>query len=604
MKHLYLIFIAAFSMLCAVSCAGDDLDTVEPSVTAKSRKTVAADDVSESYDPEAPIVLVRKLENPYSVVNMRLAYKNLLAANPSIKPQSVPSVRTSHYYVKFKPATDDELKTLQQDTMLLLYEYPLDYEFEGGTSYHDPEIPDSLPTYQYASVEQERWIAMKDTLSVAYEVLEELFIPDEDSLLGDVDDDETESPIAAYALSADGSGVEEWAVDALVEEALRITGNEEPMTRSNSKWRPSGSVKAYDNIVDGMVPLKGLKVRARRWFTTHRGYTDADGKFVCDGTFKRPANYSIAWESGRFDIRDGNIVQAYYNGPKQRGSWNLEIDGGKSLRYATIYRAAYRFYHGNTYGLTRPSNKRKEKIAYIHKKGDVNGDYNRQLGSGVWSDIRIFGKNDSGWRESSEIFSTTCHELGHSAHYTNASYNYKNSTKPIKESWARCVQYHLTNEEYKELGVFDKLNSTINMVWHSSTGLTKNIKKAYIQPDYAYNYQGWSAIYTDENMRLNYTPLFIDLIDSYNQRNYWKSYNINFNKNIDITNYPDDRIHFPISAIENIVFKSRSLSDVKTFVKTYAKEYIKTQSMFEKISNPVNDENIDKLFETYESLYK
>ncbi|MDE6858575.1 MAG: hypothetical protein K2J33_07575, partial [Alistipes sp.] len=370
------------------------------------------------------------------------------------------------------------------------------YEFESGTSYHDPEIPDSLPTYQYASGEQERWIAMKDTLSVAYEVLEELFIPDEDSLLGDVDDDETESPIAAYALSADGSGVEEWAVDALVEEALRITGNEEPMTRSNSKWRPSGSVKAYDNIVDGMVPLKGLKVRARRWFTTHRGYTDADGKFVCNGTFKRPANYSLTWESGRFYVGDEKVSIACYTGPKQRGAWNLEIASGKQARFATIYRAAHRFYHGNTYGLTRPKNKHKVRVIYFHKAGDVNGRYHRGCWFNDSSDIEIYGKNGDVWRQFSKVFSTVCHELGHAAHYTNATYNFKNSTKPIKDSWARCVQYHLTNEEYKELGVFDKLNSTINMVWHSSTGPTKNIKRPYIQPDYAYNYQGWSAIYT------------------------------------------------------------------------------------------------------------
>jgi hypothetical protein len=63
------------------------------------------------------------------------------------------SVETSHLYVKFKPKTEEELDKLKKDSTLDLYSYPLDYEIlQGGSYYHDPSLPASQPTYQYASV--------------------------------------------------------------------------------------------------------------------------------------------------------------------------------------------------------------------------------------------------------------------------------------------------------------------------------------------------------------------------------------------------------------------------------------------------------------------
>jgi len=595
MKQL-LSLIIAFSSLYWTSCSKNEMDGLIMSEIKKpSLKTIGAS--AESEDTDAPIQLIRKLENPYSVANMRIARENIIRNNPSIKPQSVPRIATSHYYVKFKPANEEELTALKQDTTLNLYEYPLDYEIsEGGISYHDPEIPDSLPTYQYAAIDAEKWESIRNTAPTSYEILEELFIPDEDSALDDVDNDGTESFGTSYSLTFSNSEITDEAIDALVDEAMRITGNEEPTTRSSSKWTPSGTIRVYDDIADGMVPLKYLKVRARRWFTTHKGYTDANGHFSCNGKFKRPANYSIVWESGRFDIRDGNILQAYYNGPKIKGPWQLDIVGGKSVRYATIYRAAYRFYHGNTHGLTRPSNSRKEKIAYLHKKSHgPNGDYHQQLGSGIWSDIRIFGKTyDDEWRKMSEIFSTTCHELGHAAHYTKNSSLFKESDKQVIESWARCVQYYLTLKEYEDFGFTEEdINRMESFCLILDDG-RPICTLMMIVPDYNYNFQKWTK-YRSDNSKY-YTTLFIDLIDDYNQQVYfYYFYKYHNNHNADITIYPNDDICMPISLIENIVFSSKNFTEVKQALKSYA-----TLHPREAVEYNLSNETIDNLFYAYE----
>ena len=71
-----------------------------------------------------------------------------------------------------------------------------------------------------------------------------------------------------------------------------------------------------------------------------------------------------------------------------------------------------------------------------------------------------------------------------------------NTDKIIRESWPEAVQWYLTKLEYNGLGmlVYDDPNIT---------------------PDFGDHKQWWTFSNTGENEY--YTPLFIDLIDDYNQ---------------------------------------------------------------------------------------
>ena len=123
------------------------------------------------------MVLGPQLANPYAVTIMQQARAQALAEDPSL---TIPEIAVSHFYVRFLPANEEELNLLLQDTTITFYDYPLDREVISGTYYHDPAIADSLPTYQYASIPQQKWATMalsQDTPS--YEVLAQLFIPEE-----------------------------------------------------------------------------------------------------------------------------------------------------------------------------------------------------------------------------------------------------------------------------------------------------------------------------------------------------------------------------------------------------------------------------------------
>lgn len=114
--------------------------------------------------------LGKKLENPYSLTNMKKAFaqtSNLKSLAEDLKP--------THLYVRFLPETTEEMTILTEDTTLKLYDYPFDYEIiEDGQYYHDPSIPLDKFTWLYTVVKPDYKFP-----SVKYEILEEIYLPDD-----------------------------------------------------------------------------------------------------------------------------------------------------------------------------------------------------------------------------------------------------------------------------------------------------------------------------------------------------------------------------------------------------------------------------------------
>ena len=394
------------------------------------------------YPTEGIMKLGKQLENPYSVENMSKASNNLKKKGGSAKSSGGEiEITTTHLYVKFMPKNEDELSILKRDSTLVLYDYPLDYEIEeNGYFYRDPEVPDGQPTYQYCAIKVNKELPS----SVENEILAELFIPDEDN------DDET---ISKKAFSYDN-------VNTLVDEALRMTNNlpnidsqnQKSLFRRRSKWRPAGTIRVWDVNLSRWVGVEGVEVRARRWFTTHKGIANSSGYYSCDGRFRREANYSIDWERYHFALRDGWLNGATYNGPKKRGNWNLNLNSGKQEYYATIFRAAYHYYYKNIKGLRRPPKnsfwRTQMKIrAYLENVSDEGslGTHNSGWRAfGLHSPIKIYTYN----RQSRDTYSTTIHELAHASHWEMDRNIFRNTDTKVKESWARGVQWELGRMTY------------------------------------------------------------------------------------------------------------------------------------------------------------
>ncbi|NLD26225.1 MAG: hypothetical protein GX661_02570 [Acholeplasmataceae bacterium] len=431
------------------------------------------DNTSNSPDQ---LVLGKKLENPYSVSSMIRARDSLVAQGVLSKSAVTDAdLVATHYYIRFKPQNDTQLDELNKDSSLVLWDYPLDYEIlEGGTVYRDPEIPANEPNYQYTAIEVGQLLP-----SVEYEILEELILePEPESLFL-----EKKSVSNYYSI--------------LEQEALRITDNlsknGQCLEKRMGKWRPTGNIQVFDDILGRNVPVVSVNVRTRNWFRWWDGYTDINGNFSCSKKYYGDLAYSLRWQypNNRFDIRSGLTGQAFFNGPNQkRGAWNLVISSGMSWVYAHIFRAGSFYLGQEPFGLNnRPFDLISIQALNENSPSDKDAQY-----KGSNENIRIWKNRNDGTKNTAvDLFSNTAHELGHAHHdeIYDGSYVANVDDRKLKESWAVAIEYYMTSTVYGA-------NS-----WDRITGSPFDVAR-----------QTWSSSCSFPN----YTPIMVDLIDTHNQR--------------------------------------------------------------------------------------
>ncbi len=472
---------------------------------------------------EGAVVLGDEIIDPYRLETMQAALSKLDYSNPPV------AIITANFkYMRIKPADESQLDSLQSDTNLVLWSYPLNYEIKtNGTYYHDPTVPDGELTWQYCVVPVNYQFPVGLDVQQIYQV----FIPPTDG--GDF-------------------------YEALEDKAYEIAGVGSEDDGKGSKWTPSATIKAYDDEAGAFLPLAGVLVRARYGTNVATATTDQNGFCRMTRQFKKNVNYSIKWETAYWDIRNGALGQAFYNGPNMRGAWTLNIaKNGRSILFATAHRAAYKFFYGNCLGIRRPTlTFGKTKIGVI----DNSPSWGAGCCWGTWSlfgalpDILVASPHSS---RTDAVFGIVIHELAHQSHLLFVNkVTYIQLAKEIHESWAAAVAWAITNHHYR-------------------TDL-HNYTNGY----YTFNksYQSWPAGYNFGNNRYScYTPLFIDLMDDYNQR-------------IELQNsaYTDDRISgYTLSYIQNnILVSSYGLSSFRNALKAH------------KI-NGTTDNDIDRLLELY-----
>lgn len=489
MKRKRLFLVASIALLLA-SCQNElPIDLVQPDITP------IVEQQEEFVPSDGMIQLGKKLENPYSLENMRKALELLPAESRS--GFSAEDIQPTHLYVKFKPKNVDELDAmLWSDSSLDFYDHPLDYEqVSGGRYYHNPSLPEGVPTYYYVSIP----VGHPIPEVCEYEILEELYIPDELT-------DYTRSLSPAF-------------INAIVKKSFEITGNEYECdavaTRSDGVTRASytysGTIRAWDDLMNTYIAVPGALIKCTRWFTTVKAVTNTEGKYSMTRESQNQYNYNIYWErDNQYDIRDGEYDQAKTEGPKQTAGWSLDIGSSlpKDLNFATITRAAYRYFYGNTGGLNHatPMDTGDLKICYMHEvpEDGIYGYFDNSISFEITGDIFIYGKYSSGELLSSNlIFTAASHEMGHSTQCAAMTRSdYIKVDRFLRESWASFVQSLLFYIEYGELGLYNMNSLSYGTFCYQYR--YKNILQNII-------------IWPLGDEEIIYSSYFIDLYDNYNQ---------------------------------------------------------------------------------------
>ncbi|MEQ1554639.1 MAG: hypothetical protein ABL929_10695 [Ferruginibacter sp.] len=427
-------------------------------------------------------------KNPYTIANMTTAWQNLASRGINFRGET--SVYTTHLYVKFKPQNSDQYEQLHNDSTLGFSDYPIESTvIQNGDYYHDPSLPDSVPTYQYTSVKADYQFPK----NIPYEIIDKLYIPETDNVF-----------------QYETGGTNDLFVNQLLNQAYTQTGNYEDTialdnqpTTTASRYTPGGQIRVFDTRLQRWIGMEGVRVQARRWFVIYNGYPDFNGNYRMAHNFTRPCNYSIWFATNRFSVRHNVVNTTFWvNGPHVSGDWNYDLNNEYQRFAGHVFRGAYRYNHKDIGGLQRPYLPWRQVYVAVDGSGNSQG-----VNWVVLPVIRVWRYNGSFEHNSDDVFSTTCHETGHTSHVRRMGLGnggviqYWQVSKMLQESWPIAIEWHLTHIEYADRGI-------------ANYGEFNYIIPAPNTPGYPNEeaYQYWF-----KSLEPDYTTIYINLVDNFNE---------------------------------------------------------------------------------------
>lgn len=429
-------------------------------------------------------ILGRKIEDPYNIKHMIEALAIMENEENDIP---IHTLEPTGVYVRVLTHNGDEMDALLADSTIAWFDYPLDFEIVNpGAYYHDPDLSDENMSWEYAVLPLGYFLP--ENLNV--DTLHLIFIPDEHPMYQQFQD----------------------FFDKLENISFKLCYGDSHSPKA-TKWTPSATITVYDDW-KGIIPLQGVRIKAHNAGKTAWAITDANGNCTFETQFNDAVTYTIDWSRNHWRIVNSSGNNTYLNGPTQKSKWTKNIGTNEEiqLQRATIHRAALISNYGNNWTIQRPysesvtSSYYKIRIKYLHYgNNDIVGaasckTYSNSIDNLFSGDhIIIWGKDQYGTLfPTQKIFAGTLHELGHWSHRLLKGPNGFNSAGLfIKESWASCIAWKIATNHYQ------------NCIYLPPTG-------------YANGFQDWTSN-TPQELHY-YTPIFIDLIDNYNQHNGNSSY--------------------------------------------------------------------------------
>jgi hypothetical protein len=455
---------------------------------------------------------------------MQQAYKEVHLTKSSTL--SDVTLSPTDIYVRFLPKDSMEMRILEEDLNLELFCYPLDYDIVvDGTTYHDPSIPEDQITWQYTTVKPDFVFPQ----NIAYEILEECYIPDEDD---EDDEDESEEEIVTKGGSVNWKSLElkAFEIAGLLE---KFTKNEEAKTKGlfGKSYYPTGTIRVYDDILGRLEGVKGVKIRCHvvvKWSTT---FTNESGYYRMDSKFSLGPHYAIVFDNAKgFDIYGnwGPLAKANYGmGWHTKTGYSVDLyKNSVAWDWCTVNNAGYDYYRMcETEGILKPPStlkvwvfRHKENISsapMLSKISDIygfkaNGKFVNFLNAffinlpanlivswfrSLMPDITIGCKGSNTQR----IYENVNHEFAHASHFSQVGQSF----------WADYVSYIITYKGYSGPSAYNSGVCGVGEMWGYAIGYIQEYEKytgelrnqreppAYRWTDYWFKPQIFWELYRD-----------------------------------------------------------------------------------------------------------
>ena len=307
-----LIYIFAIIAIGLYSCT--DKNDISNSLAKQPDVNTITDNANGQ---RRPVILGKKLNNPYSVKNMQDALdtiKNHSAQqNNSMKAPGTTvediNVEPTDLYVRFLPADRAQFVKLMTDTTLIIFDYPLDYEkTQTGDYYKDPTVTGEY-TWLYAVVPT----GYQPHNGIQYEVIEELFIPEHSTYYNQQESSSTIKGVQHIKSNVVSNANYTDVLKNLEVTSFILTGNGNQLNKPTTQNAPAGMQKSatitkkwglfgayyvttynpegYVTVATpyGYKPIPGIRIRVARYFTAYETRTDANGRFYFNNQFGQDA---------------------------------------------------------------------------------------------------------------------------------------------------------------------------------------------------------------------------------------------------------------------------------------------------------------------------
>lgn len=294
----------------------------------------------------------------------------------------------------------------------------------------------------------------------------------------------------------------EFLFDAYLQQGRRDSGNVGPLVPNPYL---SGYLKSYDNRLGQYTPLKNVRLEYRGELNATRiAYTDTSGYFYLpDGNSDYPLIVKL--QNDKFTVRDSttsNVKSFALRLDIHFSPFTDEYDFElPSNFFLDTYKAAEYYFYGNndllncvprydTLGVSID-------IHAIDEIGDYLGGFNR-LSTPYINIWNAYKDNYTG--ACSRIFGTVTHELGHATHYAlDQGASISETETIVKESFASFFGW------YNVFRYYSSLIGSNHYLVHSICTQGR---------------QMWTP-----SSSSNYSPIFVDLFDDYNQHTHNSNYN-------------------------------------------------------------------------------
>lgn len=512
-----------------VSCTNTDYEVTEfkssdntkkeLEITTEALTKAIKSSVSDTlYQKTTHLLLVNK-GDPYNLSNILCAVNNLNKRGIL----SDINIQASHLALKIYPKNEDELFYFESLTDVKLSSFPFEYTsipLNSGVENYSvfPEICKYSVTYEDSERPNEKielempvlyavWPITKSLpQDYDYEIKYSIYIPD-------------------YNRITDPQLIRN--THLIEEESINLCNyyhDKEELPRSTRSF--TGYLSAYDNILDENLPLINLKVRLQLGSNIQEVYTNSNGYFIVTGS--TGSTLSIIYQHDKWKITNGNSSNAHsISLGTVTDTWTNGLSLSQNCLASWIHKGVNYCFTGD-HPVTIPQNSPSIRISMTGTTEEWAGCFNSGLLMTPF--IQISNNHIVGYHS---IFSDICHEVGHYFHYLYRGgwLSFATMHRLFRESFADYFSWRLSHKYYS----------------YYNDGID----------DTSHGFLSWNYYFSRENQSWTpssnsyYSPMFVDLVDNYNQSYTNPSYN------------KDPIFGKPDSLIESLVTDYDNWSEIK-----------------------------------------